>query len=76
MKGFRTFAVAAAVAVLGAFQTLDFTQLFDAKTAGVVIIALGGLMAVLRAVTTTPPASADPVAVTPAAPAANTEGKA
>ena len=54
-SGYKTFIFAAVVAVLGALQTLDWAQVVPANDVGPVMIAIGGLMAVLRSITSTPP---------------------
>jgi hypothetical protein len=56
LNGFKTMATAALLAALGVLQQSDLTQLVDAKTAGLWLIGIGVVMAVLRAVTNGPPA--------------------
>ena len=55
MTGFRTFLFSAAVAVLGALESLNWTSVVNEQTAGVVLIVIGAAVAVLRSVTRTAP---------------------
>lgn len=58
LKGFRTYAVSAVVvvgALLAAFADPAVIAAIPPKYMGLIIAALGGLMAFLRYITTTPP---------------------
>jgi hypothetical protein len=55
LNGAKTMATAAAIAALGVLQQADLTLLVDARTAGLWLIGIGVVMAVLRAVTDGPP---------------------
>jgi hypothetical protein len=55
LNGAKTMATAAAIAALGVLQQADLTPLVDARTAGLWLIGIGVVMAVLRAVTDGPP---------------------
>jgi len=57
LKGYRTFIVGGAIAVLGALETLQWTDIVTEANAGVIVAAIGGVIGVLRAVTTTAPGS-------------------
>lgn len=59
MKGYRTFALSAVVAVLGALATLDYSDVVTAQTAGIVGIVIAAAIAIARAFTTTPPGAAE-----------------
>lgn len=54
MKGWRTLAVAMAVAALGAVDQAGVATVVPDGYDGLALSAVGGLMAVLRAITTTP----------------------
>lgn len=55
MTGYRTFVAAALVAVFGALATTDWITVLNNPRAGLVAIGSAVLMAVMRAITTTPP---------------------
>ena len=55
LTGFKTFAVALALAVFGALESFDFTQFLDADNAGYVTTGIAVLMMVLRSITKTAP---------------------
>lgn len=59
LKGKRTFIVAAGVAVVGALQTLDYTEVVNEQNAGVVLIVLGAVGAILRLYTNTAPGKSE-----------------
>ncbi len=55
IDGWKTMLTSATVAALGVLQVTDLTALFsNPRTAGIAVIVIAVLMAVLRAVTTTP----------------------
>lgn len=55
VDGYKTMFMAAMVAALGALQTADLTSLFsDPKVAGVAVIVIGVLIAVMRTMTNKP----------------------
>jgi hypothetical protein len=56
VDGVKTIATAALVAALGVLQQADLTSVVDAKTAGLWLIGIGIVMAVLRVITNGPPA--------------------
>ena len=58
-KGWRSYAVAAAVAVLGVLEVTDFTHLVTGQNAGWWLLGIAVVKAVLRTVTTTPPGKAE-----------------
>lgn len=51
MKGWKTAAVAAGITVLGALQAFFQSVEMEPATQGYVLMGIGGLMAALRAVT-------------------------
>ena len=53
MKGYRTFILGAAVALLGTAQALDWAQIVTAENAGVIVAGIGAAIMVLRALTNT-----------------------
>lgn len=55
LTGLRTFALAAAAAILGIAETFDWTQVLEGVHPGTVTIVMAGIMAVMRAITKTPP---------------------
>lgn len=59
MKGFRTYAVAAIVAAFGALAAIDWNPVLNDPKAGWTAVISAVIMAVMRSVTTTPPASQD-----------------
>lgn len=56
MTGYKTLAFAAALAVLGALQGLDWVSLLpnSASAAGWIVAGIGIAVGVLRSITTTP----------------------
>ena len=56
LQGWKTLAVAAAVAFAGVLQTFDWATVVpqDKSWTGIAMLVLGGVMAGLRYVTTTP----------------------
>lgn len=60
MKGYRTFIVAALVAAFGVLEMTNWNAFLDNPQAGVVALISALVMAVLRAITTTPPGAATP----------------
>ena len=56
VKGYKTIATAALVAVLGVLQQADLTEIVGVKQAGLWLLGIGILMAVLRVVSNGPPA--------------------
>lgn len=57
-KNLGSFVAAAGVAVIGALMTLDWSEVVSPRTAGVVLIILGGVGATIRAYFTPAPAQA------------------
>lgn len=57
MKGFRSYVVAALIAVFGALQMTDWNSFFNDPKAGIIALGSALLMAVMRSLTTTPPAT-------------------
>lgn len=57
MQGFRTYFVAALVAIFGALATIDWNPVFNDPKAGWTAVVTAVIMAVMRSVTNTPPAS-------------------
>lgn len=57
MQGFRTYFVAALVAIFGTLATIDWNPVFNDPKAGWAAVISAVIMAVMRSVTTTPPAS-------------------
>lgn len=53
--GYRTYIVAAMTAVFGVLATTDWVKFFDDPKAGMSIVAMSVLMAVMRSITSTPP---------------------
>jgi hypothetical protein len=55
-KGWRTLLFACAVAVAGVAQTFDWTTVIpqDQKWSGIAMLCMGGAIAALRYITTTP----------------------
>jgi len=56
MKGWRTLALALSVAVIGVLQAFDWASIIpqDKTWTGIAMMAIGGAIAALRAVTNTP----------------------
>ncbi len=59
IKGYRTFIIGASVVLLGAAETLNWTDIVTEQNAGVIVAAIGGVIGVLRAFTTTAPGKSD-----------------
>ena len=59
MKGYKTAAVALAITVLGGVQAFFQSVEMDTETQGWVLMGIGGVMAALRAVTSSPMFSSD-----------------
>jgi len=59
LKGYRTFAVAGVLAVLGALETLQWTDILSEQTAGLVVVGIAALMAAFRTFTTTKPGASE-----------------
>jgi hypothetical protein len=57
MTGYRTYLAAALVAIFGALAATDWIAVLDDPKAGAVAVAAAVLMALMRAITTTPPGS-------------------
>jgi hypothetical protein len=54
INGYKTIATSAFIAALGVLQASDLTQIVDAKTAGLWLLGIGILMAVLRVISSGP----------------------
>ena len=54
LSGYKTFILAAVVAVLGALQTLNWASVVPAQDVGPVMIGIGAAIAILRSITSTP----------------------
>lgn len=59
MKGYRTYLAAGLVAVFGVLASTDWVGFFGDPKAGAVAIGSGVLMAVMRAITSTPSGKAE-----------------
>lgn len=57
LTGYKTYIAAALVALFGVLQATDWVSVLGDPKAGLQAIGLAVLMAVLRTVTNTPPAS-------------------
>lgn len=57
MTGYRTYIAAALVALGGIIATTDWLAFMANPKAGMVAIGTAALMAIMRTITTTPPAS-------------------
>lgn len=57
LVGFRTYLIAALTAAFGALAVVDWNTFLHDPKAGWSVIAMSVLMAVMRSITTTPPAS-------------------
>jgi hypothetical protein len=57
MVGYRTYLAAGLVAVFGVLATTDWVSFLSNPKAGMVAIGSALLMALMRSITTTPPAS-------------------
>lgn len=55
LTGFRTYIAAALIALFGALAVVDWNAFLDNPEAGWTAIVTAVVMAVLRAITTTPP---------------------
>jgi hypothetical protein len=55
--GYRTYIVAILTAVFGVLASTDWVTFFNDPKAGWSIVAMSVLMAVMRSITTTPPAA-------------------
>jgi hypothetical protein len=55
MAGYRTYVAAALVAIFGVLASTDWITFLDDPKAGAVAVGAAILMAVMRAMTTTPP---------------------
>jgi hypothetical protein len=55
MSGYRTYVAAALVAIFGVLASTDWIAFLDDPKAGAVAVGAAILMAVMRAMTTTPP---------------------
>lgn len=53
--GYRTYIIAAITAALGALAAADWVSVFNDPKAGLAVIGMSVLMAVMRSITTTPP---------------------
>jgi len=54
LSGYRTLLFALVLGALGAAQTFDWATIVPAQDVGPVMIGIGALVALLRAVTSTP----------------------
>lgn len=59
MKGYRTYLVSALVAVFGVLEMANWSAILDNPKAGMVALGSAVLMALMRSITTTPPATKD-----------------
>lgn len=57
MKGYRTYLVSALVAVFGVLEMTNWNAILDNPKAGMVALGSAVLMALMRSITSTPPAS-------------------
>lgn len=55
LVGYRTYLVAVLMAVFGTLAVVDWNAFLDNPTAGWVAVVSAVVMAVMRAITTTPP---------------------
>lgn len=55
LVGYRTYLIAAITAALGALAAADWVSFFNDPKAGLAVIGMSVLMAVMRSITTTPP---------------------
>lgn len=53
MKGYKTIIFAVVIAVIGALEAFDWTNIISGDSAGFIIMGIGVLMGWLRKVTTT-----------------------
>jgi hypothetical protein len=54
LKGWRTVAVSAVIAIVGVLQTADWATIVSPSRVGPVMLAIGILVALLRTLTDTP----------------------
>lgn len=57
MVGYRTYIVAVLAAIFGALAIVDWNAVLTDPSAGWATVVMAVLMAVMRAITTTPPGS-------------------
>lgn len=57
MQGFRTYIAAALVAVFGVLQATDWVAVISNPKASLTTVGIAVLMAIMRSITTTPPAA-------------------
>lgn len=57
LVGFRTYIIAALTAAFGALAVVDWNSFLQDPKAGWSVVAMAVVMAVMRSITTTPPAS-------------------
>ncbi len=55
--GFRTYIIAALTAAFGALAVVDWNSFLQDPKAGWSVVAMSVIMAVMRSITSTPPAS-------------------
>ncbi len=55
LVGYRTYIVSAMIAIFGVLEAADWNSFFDNPGAGLVAIGSAIIMAIMRAITTTPP---------------------
>lgn len=60
MKGYRTLLFSLAVAIVGALESFDWTDLVPPDQAGLALTAVGVAAAVLRFLTSTPVGAREP----------------
>lgn len=56
LTGFKTYIASGLTAIFGVLAVVDWNPVIANKGAGISVIAMSVLMAILRSVTTTPPA--------------------
>lgn len=54
LTGLKTIIVSLAVVIFGALESFDFTSILTPEISGYVTMAIGVIMFILRALTTTP----------------------
>lgn len=57
LVGFRTYIIAALTAAFGALAVVDWNSFLQDPKAGWSVVAMAVIMAVMRSITSTPPAS-------------------
>jgi hypothetical protein len=57
MTGYRTYIISALTAIFGVLAATDWTSFLNDPKAGWSIVAMSVLMAAMRSITTTPPAT-------------------